>query len=212
MLPHINAQQRHQTCEPKSQDNALRHPLYSDKTNGLRLLTCGRLQWVLIEACSNLDLFGLLVEAQPAPARALYGHRCRCELLFEVVETTEGGIQLGRQFARWLRLLGRQVLPENRVVDVAAAVELQCTLQSDDLRRIVLCDGLLQLRLGRIEVGDVGLMMLRVMQLHDFAGDDWLECLVVIVECGQRVFAGYLLAAGQKAAASAHSRTWFANG
>lgn len=71
----------------------------------------------------------------------------------------------------------RQVLPEKRVVDVPAAVELDLLLQGDKLRHVVGLDGLGLRGQGGVEVGDVGLVVLLVVQLHDLPGDDRFEGL-----------------------------------
>ena len=69
-----------------------------------------------------------------------------------------------------------QVLPEDRVVDVAAEVERQVLLvQAVDRAKVALVAGLGQLGEGVVGPGDVGGVVLAVVQLHDLAGDVRLE-------------------------------------
>lgn len=86
---------------------------------------------------------------------------------------------------RWLTAaggLGGQVLPEERVVDVPAAVEVDEGLQSD-LRRGILRGGGRGKLLGEVVVGVyVGLVVFAMVELHDLAGDGGLESAIVI--CG----------------------------
>ena len=70
--------------------------------------------------------------------------------------------------------LRREVLPEERVVDVAPAVELERGLEADALAR----RGGLGVRvLGSVQAVHVRLVVLRVVQLHDLARDVRLEGL-----------------------------------
>lgn len=139
VLPHINAQQRHQAG--------------------------GRLQRILVGARRHLQRLRLRIVAQPAPAGALHAHRAGDQLLLERLEAAEVGVDLGAQVGADLGAVRRQVLEEDLVVEVAAAVEAQRILQPDDLGGVVLLQGLLQLDLGRIVVGHVGRVVLAVVQL-----------------------------------------------
>lgn len=48
--------------------------------------------------------------------------------------------------------------------------------------------GIVVLLLGDVQVGDVSGVMLLVVKLHDFTGDDGLERIVIVWKIGQRVF------------------------
>jgi len=71
---------------------------------------------------------------------------------------------------------GRQVLPEEGVVDVAAAVEVEERGGGGGLDRVTGGDGVE----GAIEARHVGLVVLLVVQLHDLARDVGLEGAVVV--------------------------------
>jgi hypothetical protein len=66
------------------------------------------------------------------------------------------------------------------MVDVPPAVELDSTLQSDHPGDVALLFRFSVLLHGRVEVGDVGVVVLGVMQLHDLAADDGLKGAVIV--------------------------------
>lgn len=149
------------------------------------LVTCSSCEWILVGARCDLNALRVLVVAEPSPSRALYGHGCLGEFLFKCIETAKLLGQFALQIARRTRLFRAEIFPENRMIDVAAAVELQRALQCDYLGCVILLQSLLQLHFGRIEVGDVRLMMLLMMQLHDFARNNRFECFKVEIQLGQ---------------------------
>jgi hypothetical protein len=71
------------------------------------------------------------------------------------------------------------------MVDVAATVELDGLLQRDNGRHVTLLLSLLQLVNAHVEVGDVGLVVLAVVGLHDLRGDHGLKGTVVEVHRGE---------------------------
>lgn len=78
-------------------------------------------------------------------------------------------------------LVGRcQVLPEQSVVDVAAAVEVEERRDAGGLGRVALGLGLAKGLESAVQAVDVCLVVLGVVQLHDLAGDVRLECTVVV--------------------------------
>lgn len=106
---------------------------------------------------------------------------------FHAVETSVGFINgLSQSAGGWLAAAGVlrcQVLPEKRVVDVAAAVEVDQRLKSDLRGNVLACIGGRHL-LRRVVVGvHVGVVMLRVVQLHDLARDCGFEGAIVV--CGE---------------------------
>ena len=157
-----------------------------------------RQERVLVGGGDDLELLGVGVVAEPAPAGALDGggdgvhfllERCGRALARGVER--QGGhsrTRVGQSHARLtidaakvgherilerarreltaaLRL-GRQVLPKERVVDMPAAVELECGLELD----LVLGGGRLGVGLlGGVEAVDVGLVVLAVVEFHDLA-------------------------------------------
>lgn len=74
----------------------------------------------------------------------------------------------------------RQVLPEQSVVDVSTAVEVEEGSDAGGLGRVALRLGLGEGLEGAVEAVDVGLVVLGVVQLHDLAGNVRLECAVVV--------------------------------
>jgi len=63
-----------------------------------------------------------------------------------------------------------------------SAIELDGGLELNDGSGIGLGNGILELLEGLVVVGDVSLVVLLVVELHDFAADGWLECPIVVVE------------------------------
>lgn len=75
---------------------------------------------------------------------------------------------------------GCQVLPEQSVVDVSAAVEVEEGRDAGGLGRVALGLSLAKGLEGAVEAVDIGLVVLGVVQLHDLARDVRLECAVVV--------------------------------
>ena len=97
------------------------------------------------------------------------------------VSTISSVTQRGTQFAvRLVPTFGREVGPEHRVVDVPTQMECEALLQAVDRPEGVLVPGLGQLIEGGVCSGDVGRMVLAVMQLHDLSRDMRLQCPVVV--------------------------------
>lgn len=141
--------------------------------------------------CSNANLPRLGILHQPGPAAALDARQLGIHQLLQVLQPAEGGIDgFPKLAARRLPAafaLGRQVLPEQAVVDVAAAVEVDDGLQSN-----LVGDGFGGVELLRrgellgrgVEGVDVGVVVLGVVELHDLAGYGRLEGGVVIWKRG----------------------------
>jgi len=85
------------------------------------------------------------------------------------------------------------------MIDVASAIKLECSVESNHRRDIAFIDGIRELLLGEVEVVHVGGVVLAVVQLHDLGGDDGLEGVVVVWEVRQSVLApvSYSSQAGQ---------------
>jgi hypothetical protein len=148
---------------------------------------------VLVGGGDDLELAAFEDEPAPAGAELLGGGLV--EGLLEGLEVAEVGLDLGGDGAGGLAAaLGLHDLPEHGVVDVAAAVVL------DDLADVfgdggevldevfgglgaevgVLLD-------GAVEVGDVGLVVLVVVELHGRLVDVGLEGGVVVGQRGKFV-------------------------
>ena len=142
---------------------------------------------VLVRGGGDGELTRCLVVPEPSPTGTLHGDRLGRELGLECVEGAEIALDHGQQLALGRRALTRRgkVLPEDGMVDVAASVELDGALQGYHRGDVPL-----QLRLSvllhrRVEVGDVRLMVLGVVQLHDLAADDGLEGAVIVRQVRQ---------------------------
>jgi len=148
---------------------------------------------VLVGGGGDLEALRGSVETKPAPSTALDSKGRGVKLLLHVLEAPEIGYDGLLERARLesaagafaLGRGGREVFPEEGVVDVAASVELESGLQGDAL----LGGGRLGVRgLGGVEGVDVSLVVLLVVKLHDLAGDVRLERVVGVREVGERAF------------------------
>jgi hypothetical protein len=121
---------------------------------------------------------------QPRPPASLDAGEGDVELLLErvqaAVRVVDGRCEgAGRGLAAALGG-GREVLPEEGVVDVAAAVEVDEGLQGDLGGDVVLLLGLCDLLAEVVERGHVGVVVVLVVELHDLAADGGLEGAVVV--------------------------------
>lgn len=119
---------------------------------------------------------------QPAPATSLNAQKSLHHGLLEFLQAAPGFGNLSSQSRgagriRIRRRGGRQVHPKQRVVDVAAAVELDGSLQGNLRRHVVGSNGGGVGLESTVQVGDIGLVMLAVVKLHDLCGDAGLESL-----------------------------------
>lgn len=151
-------------------------------------------QRVLVLGGDNLKLRVLGVETEPAPTRALDGGNGSVEGGFEVVErakVTFDGLLEGTILKLSTALAGRsKVLPEERVVNVATAVELDGALELNLLANVVARDGRVVGLDSVVEIGDVKLVVLGVVDGHDLLRDGGLELIVAVRELGKGVLSG----------------------
>ena len=121
---------------------------------------------------------------QPSPTTALNPRQLCIHELFQIVETPVRLINSIAQLStRWLTAAGRlrgQVLPEQGVVDVPTAMEVDERLQSDLGCRVRRGSGRGQLLIEIIVRIYISLVMLAVVKLHDLAGNGGLESAIVI--------------------------------
>lgn len=134
----------------------------------------------------DADLSSALVLHEPGPAAALDASKGGVHLVLELVQAAIGAVDgLAKRSRGGLTtssILGSQVLPEEAVVQVATAVEVDRRLEGNLGRNVTLGLGLLQLLKGGIVVVDVGLVMALVVELHDLAGDRGFQGSVVVFE------------------------------
>ena len=76
-------------------------------------------------------------------------------------------------------------LPEDSVVDVAAAVELDRVGELDALGDIALGRCFLKSFVGDVQVVDVGSVVLGVVKFHDVGGDVGLKSVVFVWKLGE---------------------------
>jgi len=157
MLPYINTKQRHR----------INHR-------------------ILIGFGDNLQTLACCVVSQPSPATALHRQACRSERGLQRRHAAElrldGAEKIPSRWSTSSLLLWCEVGPEDGVVDVAAAIEVDRRLQRHLSRQVMLMLSFRQLSQRCVEVVDISLVMLLVMRLHDLTTDGRLECVIVIRE------------------------------
>jgi hypothetical protein len=141
---------------------------------------------ILIRIRPNLHTPRLHILHQPRPSTPLDARQRAIELLLERVQASIAIIdRLGQRAARGLtaaRVLRGQVLPEQGVIEVAAAVEVDQRLQSDLRGDVGFGLGLGDLLAEVVEGGYVGVVVVFVVEFHDFARDGGLEGAIVVWE------------------------------
>lgn len=123
---------------------------------------------------------------EPSPSRSLHSSSLGVDCLLQVLQATKVPLDRLSKLATGgklglFRLVRSQILPEKRVVNVSAPVELQGGLKSDS-GLDGLGSGFLGLELGEgflsgVETVNVGLVVLGVVQGHDLLGDAGLQGL-----------------------------------
>ena len=133
---------------------------------------------------ADANLASLLVLDEPGPSTALNTSQGGVHLVLELVEAAIGGVDGLSQVAggglTTTSVLGSQVLPEQGVVQVTTAVEVDGGLEGDLCRDVTLVLSLLELLNGVVVVGDIGVVVVLVVHLHDLTGDRGLQSAVVV--------------------------------
>jgi hypothetical protein len=139
---------------------------------------------VLVGSGDNGQSARVLVLDEPGPAGALDASEGSVGLLLERVEGAKVLLDSIQKLALGLTTtalaIGSKVLPEKRVVNMTTAVEVdQRSLGSSGLVVVLV------LSLGEgvgsvVEAGDVGLVVLGVVKLHDLTGDVRLKSAIVV--------------------------------
>mmetsp|Transcript_13628 Transcript_13628/g.23932 ORF Transcript_13628/g.23932 Transcript_13628/m.23932 type:complete len:249 (+) Transcript_13628:107-853(+) len=168
VLPDINAKQRHQAG--------------------------GGLEGILVGGGGDSEALAGLVVAEPAPSAALHSNRGSSQSGLHTVQGAILGLDHVQQVAVFnlasTLLSGGKVVEENGVVQVSTPVELDALLQGNDLGDVVLVQSLAELLVERVQVGDVGLVVLAVVDLHDLSRDERLKLGVVILQIGESKLGG----------------------
>lgn len=127
----------------------------------------------------------MLVLDEPSPSATLDAGQGGVHLGLELAEATVGCVNgLGQSTRRRLTTagtLGGKVLPEERVVEVTTAVEVDGGLERNLGSDVTLVLSLLELLKGVVVVGDVCIVVVLVVNLHDLAGDRGLQSTVVVL-------------------------------
>lgn len=133
---------------------------------------------------ADANLAGLLVLDQPRPAATLDAGQGGIHLVLELAEAAVGAVNGLRQSPRrrltTTSVLRGQVLPEQGVVQVSTAVEVDGGLEGDLSRDVVLGLGFLELLHGIVVASHIGIMVVLVVQLHDLAADGRLQGAIVV--------------------------------
>jgi hypothetical protein len=139
---------------------------------------------VLVRIRPDLHTARLRILNQPRPPTALNARQRGVELLLERVQAAVAVVnRLAQGARRGLAAAlagGRQILPEQGVVEMAAAVEVDERLERDLRGDVLLLLGLGDLLAEVVERGYVGVVVVLVVEFHDFAGDGGLEGAVVV--------------------------------
>jgi len=147
---------------------------------------------VLVGSSGDLKALGVHVVSEPAPSGTLNTSGSRVEFLLEVIDATKvavdsifkGTVFEGTTVSLALGRGGGEVLPEEGMVNVTTAVELESSLESDAL--LGSC-GFGVCGFGCVQGVDVSLMVLLVVKLHDLARDEGLESIVAVGEVWESV-------------------------
>ncbi len=125
---------------------------------------------------------------EDAPAGALDADGGGGELLLEGLEAAEVLLDgVGEGAVGAVAAVRGEVLPEERVQDVAGEVEGERLLQADQAAELLLLAGLGELLQGVVGALDVRGVVLGVVQFQDLAGHRPLQCGVVVGEIGEGV-------------------------
>ena len=141
---------------------------------------------ILIRIRDHFDRIRLRILDQPRPPAALDPRQLRIHHFLQPLHPPVRVVDCSRESARWrtpaAEFSGGEVLPEEGVVEVAAAVEVDEGLQGNFLGG---GDGGVEFLGGGVVAVHVGLVVLRVVELHYLPGDGGFEGGVVIwfVEC-----------------------------
>ena len=138
--------------------------------------------------CADANLASLLVLDEPSPAASLDTSESSVHLVLELVKAAVGAVDGLGQSTRWglttASLAGGQVLPEEGVVQVTTAVEVDRGLEGNLGRDVLLGLSLLELLNRSVVVVDIGLVVGLVVNLHDLTGDRGLQSAIVVCNGG----------------------------
>jgi len=100
-----------------------------------------------------------------------------------------GGERAGGRLSTTV-LRGRQIRPENAVVQMSSSIEANGRLQIDHLGHAPGLLGLGVLLQSGVEILDIGCVMFRVVELHDLSADDRGQRVIFIWKLRERIGLG----------------------
>lgn len=139
---------------------------------------------VLVGSGNDGQSASVLVLDEPGPAGALDTGEGSVGLLLEGLEgakvLVDGSQKLALGLTTTALTVGSKVLPEEGVVDVTTAVEVEERSLSGSSLGVALVVGLGDGVGSVVEAGNVGLVVLGVVKLHDLARDVGLKSAIVV--------------------------------
>ena len=139
---------------------------------------------VLVGSGDDGQSASVLILDEPGPARALDSSKGSVGLLLEGVERAkvfvDGSHELTLGLTTTALAVGSKVLPEEGVVDVTTTVEVEKRSLSSSGLGVALVVSLGEGVGSVVEAGDVGLVVLGVVKLHDLTRDVRLKSAVVV--------------------------------
>jgi hypothetical protein len=151
-----------------------------DTEEGLKVAGDG----VLVRSSNDGQSASVLVLDEPGPAGALDAGEGSIGLLLESLEgakvLVDGSQKLALGLTTTALAVGSKVLPEEGVVDVTTAVEVEKRSLSGSSLGVSLVVGLGDGVGSVVEASNVGLVVLGVVKLHDLARDVGLKSAIVV--------------------------------
>lgn len=185
VLPSINAQQRSHLSNHGVlvlHQNKQRESASSNPFSNRKIMCSCHVQTYRLSLNPNLARDVML--DQPNPATALHTRQRLIELALKCAEAAPVALDFLGQLAggrlTTTLALRRQVLPEQRVVDVAAAVEVDGGLEGDFGGDVGFGFGGGVFLDGVVVAVDVGVVVVFVVEFHDLAADGGFEGAVVV--------------------------------
>ncbi|GMR60406.1 hypothetical protein PMAYCL1PPCAC_30601, partial [Pristionchus mayeri] len=154
VLPHINSEQRHQSCS--------------------------RLKRILVGHRRNTKLLAFGAHSEPAPSRTLQTDSSSAQSILHFIHRSEISFDCCQKFLRRLSSILTHHLKKNTVIQVTACIELECGLERYKLGRLTFKGSVVNLLLNHVQVGHVGIVVLLVVKLHYLRRDNGLESIEVI--------------------------------
>ena len=168
-------------------------PDIESKDGGGTTASCsGAHEWIVLIWCGGDGEGFVCFDHEPCPARAETCGACLGKSFLEGIKRSKGSIDGCSEIARWRGgTAWSDDLPEVTVIDVATSVVADGTADvfwhgckvGDQIHSGFVFDTCFASD-GVVEVGDVGLVMLAMVDFHGASIDVWFESVVVVTEGG----------------------------